>query len=345
MGWQGHAWDHRKGGTVATKRILAVDGGGIRGVIPAKVLVKIEELTGGKRIAELFDLIAGTSTGGILAAGLCVPGPDGKTPKYAASDLLDLYRLKGKKIFASSLPRKVWSVLIGSEYSSRGLEAQLELYLEAWRLADAVTGLLITSFDMRAGEAWFFSRRKAKADSARNYKLRDVARATSAAPTYFPPFRFDAGAKNGPVLVDGGVFANNPALCAWVDEHEEIKADSDVLILSLGTGSVPHPVTFSRVRRWGKVSWAQPAISSFLDGQSDTTEYELGQLLDPQRYMRLQVKLPVANERMDDASGTNIAALESPADSMVANPANASRLAAMCQLLTANGSPQMAQTP
>ncbi|SRR5712692_1476451 len=164
-------------------------------------------------------------------------------------------------------------------------------------------------------------------------------------PDVLSPFRFDAGAKDGPVLVDGGVFANNPALCAWVDEHEEIRADSDVLILSLGTGSVPHPFTFSRLRRWGKVFWAQPAISSFLDGQSDTTEYELEKLLDPQRYLRLQFKLLVANERMDDPSSTNIAALESAADSMLANPANASRLAAMCQLLTANSSPQMAQTP
>jgi patatin-like phospholipase/acyl hydrolase len=328
---------------VATKRILAIDGGGIRGLIPAKVLVKIEELTGGKRIAELFDLIAGTSTGGILAAGLCVPGTDGR-PKYPATALLDLYKNKGKKIFASSLPRKVWSVLVGSEYSSSGLEAQLESYLGEWHLADAFTGLLITSFDMRAGEAWFFSRRKAKADSTRNYKLREVARATSAAPTYFPPFRFDEGAKDGPVLVDGGVFANNPALCAWVDEHEEIKADTDVLILSLGTGSVPHPFTFSRVRRWGKIFWAQPAIGSFLDGQSDTTEFELGQLLDPQRYLRLQVKLPVANEHMDDASDSNVAALELAADSMLANPANASRLEAMCKLLTASSSPQPAHT-
>ncbi len=181
---------------MATKRILAIDGGGIRGVIPAKVLVKIEEQTG-KKIAELFDLIAGTSTGGILAAGLCVPGPDGKTPKYAASELLDLYKLRGKKIFASSLPRKVLSVLVGSEYSSGGLEAQLESYLEDWRLADAVTGLLITSFDMRAGEAWFFSRRRAKADTTRNYKLRDVARATSAAPTYFHLFALTQEPRTG----------------------------------------------------------------------------------------------------------------------------------------------------
>jgi patatin-like phospholipase/acyl hydrolase len=327
---------------VATKRILAIDGGGIRGVIPAKVLVNIEQLTG-KRIAELFDLIAGTSTGGILAAGLCVPDPATKGPKYAATQLLDLYTNNGHKIFASSLPRKVWSVLVGSEYSPSGLEDQLLAKLEGWHLADAVTGLLITSFDMHAGEAWFFSRRKALADPTRNYLLREVARATSAAPTYFPPFHFDARDKDGPVLVDGGVFANNPALCAWVDEHEQIQAGGDVLILSLGTGSVPHPVTFSRARRWGKVFWAQPAIGSFLDGQSDTTEYELRQLLEPRRYLRLQVKLPLASERMDDVSEKNISALELAAESMLSDPKNAGPLAEMCKLLVAGGPPQPAQ--
>ena len=322
---------------MATKRILAIDGGGIRGVIPAKALIAIEKQTG-KRIAEIFDLIVGTSTGGILAAGLCVPGPDGKSPKYPASDLLDLYKVHGREIFNASGLRKVVSLFFGSEYSSDALEAQLKFYLGEARLTDAVTGLLVTAFDMHAGEAWFFSRKGAKVRPERNYLLRDVARATSAAPTYFPPFRFVSSDANGPVLVDGGVFANNPALCAWVDEHEHIQADSDVLILSLGTGSVPHPVRFDRARRWGKLGWAQPAIGAFLDGQSDTSEYQLGQLLDDAHYLRLQVRLPVVNEAMDDASAANITALELAADSMLAEPENQRRLAELCKKLTAGGS-------
>jgi patatin-like phospholipase/acyl hydrolase len=324
---------------VATKRILAIDGGGIRGVIPATVLVAIEEQTG-KRIAELFDLIAGTSTGGILAAGLSVPGPDGKTPKFKASDLLDLYKIHGQEIFNFSRLRFVTSLFFGPQYSATNLETQLRNYLGDARLADAVTGLLITSFDMHAGEAWFFSREAATTAhvSDRNYFLRDVARATSAAPTYFSPFQFAPASHGGPVLVDGGVFANNPALCAWVDEHEDIKADSDVLILSLGTGSVPHPVQFDRARLWGKLGWARPAISAFLDGQSDTAEFELGQLLDEKHYLRLQTKLPVANERMDDASKANIEALESAAAAMLAEPKNARRLAWVCEQLVAGQS-------
>lgn len=319
---------------VTTKRILAIDGGGIRGVIPAKVLVAIEQRTG-QKIAELFDLIAGTSTGGILAAALCMPGADGKAPKYAASDLLDLYKVHGHEIFKSSWLRTLVSLLVGPQYSPVALEAQLLAYLGDARLADAVTGLLITSFDMHAGEAWFFSREEARARPERNYLLREVARATSAAPTYFPPFKFAGTASDPAVLVDGGVFANNPALCAWVDAHEDVKASTDVLILSLGTGSVPHPVTFDRARRWGKVAWARPAIASFLDGQSDTTEFELGQLLNESQYLRLQVTLPVANEAMDNASDGNIQALEAAATSMLSDPDNERRLARLCLQLTA----------
>lgn len=322
---------------MATKRILSIDGGGIRGVIPAKVLIAIEKLTG-KRIAEMFDLIVGTSTGGILAAGMCVPGADATSPKYPASDLLDLYKVHGREIFNASALRKVVSLFFGSEYSADPLEAQLKFYLGEAHLADAVTGLLVTAFDMHAGEAWFFSRKGARVRPDRNYLLRDVARATSAAPTYFPPFRFVSSDANGPVLVDGGVFANNPALCAWVDEHEHIQADTDVLILSLGTGSVPHPVRFDRARRWGKLDWAQPAIGAFLDGQSDTSEYQLSQLLDDDHYLRLQVRLPVENEALDDASADNIAALETAADSMLSEPENQRRLAELCKKLTAGGS-------
>jgi len=317
---------------MTAKRILSIDGGGIRGLIPATVLVEIERLAG-KRIAELFDVIAGTSTGGILAAGLCVPAENGKGPRYAASDLVSLYRDHGAEIFSASWLRKLVSLFFGSEYSPEKLEYYLKQQLGACRLADAVTGLLVTAYDMRAGEAWFFSREAARNKPERNYLLWEVARATSAAPTYFPPAKLPGSGGQG-ALVDGGVFANNPGLCAWVDGHEQVNATSEVMILSLGTGSVPHPITFDRARRWGKVMWAQPAIGAFLDGQSDTTEYELKQLVDPANYLRLQVALPVENERMDDASESNIKALQGAAVQMLSDHSTSMRLADFCNRLT-----------
>ena len=117
---------------MATKRILAIDGGGIRGVIPAKVLIAIESQTG-KKTAELFDLIAGTSTGGILAAGLCIPTPGGSTPKYAASDLLDLYKVHGHEIFNSGWLRSLVSIVAGSHTPRRFAFCQRRMGTESHR--------------------------------------------------------------------------------------------------------------------------------------------------------------------------------------------------------------------
>lgn len=300
-------------GVVATKRVLAIDGGGIRGVIPALALAKVEEKTH-QRIADLFDLIAGTSTGGILAAGLAIGVP--------AADLVALYRDHGADIFNASLLRKIISLVLGPEYAASGLEAELKQRLGQNRLADALTGVLITSFDMRSGEAWFFRRADAREDPAdlrRNCLLWEIARATSAAPTYFSPTRLSQSMQSDSVLIDGGVFANNPAMCAWVDEREGINGTRDIMILSLGTGSVPHPVTLSRARRWGKILWAQPAIGALLDGQADTIEFQIQKLIPSKdQYLRLQVQLLVENEHMDDASPANIAALMDAANQMLA---------------------------
>ncbi len=311
-------------------RILAIDGGGIRGLIPALVLTEVERLTG-KRIAELFDLIAGTSTGGILAAGLTVPDASRKAPMYRADELVGLYRDHGEEIFSAGFLRKAWSLFVGAEYSPHNLEEHLKKQLGDHRLAEAVTGLLITAYDMHEGEAWFFSRSAAqKSPRDRDFPLWEVCRATSAAPTYFPPFKLgDTKA----ALVDGGVFANNPGLCAWVDEHEGIDPKAPVMLLSLGTGSVPHPVTFTRARRWGKIRWAQPAIGAFMDGQSDTAEYQLGRLLDPTVYLRLQPRLTEKHEKMDDASKPNLAALQHAATHMLDEPETARRLRDFCDRL------------
>ena len=300
---------------MAAKRILAIDGGGIRGLIPALVLVRIEELIQPKRVAEVFDLIAGTSTGGILAAGLCVPAsPGSRQPKYPATELVKLYRDHGKEIFSTNAIRWLLSWVYGPEYSARNLVGRLQEKLGATTLAEAVTDLVITSYDMRAGEAWFFSKSRA-AQPDHNFPLWEVARATSAAPTFFPPFRFPSA--GGATLVDGGVFANNPVVCAWVDAYKSAERAGDAMILSLGTGSVPHPVTYNRSRRWGKLGWARPAISAFLDGQSDTADYQAAKLLGKENYLRLQAKLTVAHEKMDNASDANLRALEHAATDML----------------------------
>src|ERR1051326_4753921 len=276
-------------------RVLALDGGGIRGVIPAMVLAEIERRCG-KRISEVFDLIAGTSTGGILALGLTTPDPASPgMPRYRAEDLVSLYVEKGPTIFGRSLVHELITVfgLFGSKYGVRGLETTLRTFFGESRLKDATTEVLITSYDLESRDSWFLARHKAREAAPNDFPMRDVARATSAAPTYFRPERLSLNPFTA--MVDGGVFANNPAMCAYV-ETIKLHGQQDVLLVSLGTGQVKTPIHYLQARTWGLIGWARQLINVFMDGVSDTVEHQTGWLLPDRdgvpRYFRFQTELP-----------------------------------------------------
>jgi patatin-like phospholipase/acyl hydrolase len=312
-------------------RILSIDGGGIRGIIPAKVLAKIEVLTG-KPIADLFDVVTGTSTGGILALGLTCPGSDGR-PMHPATDLVDLYVKKGADIFTQSWVRER-EVLLQPKYLASNLEQALADYLGDARLKDAVTRVTVTSYETERRQPFFFrSVRAAREPDQYDFYMRDVARATSAAPTYFPPHRI--GTNSGPdyfSLVDGGVFANNPGMCAYVDALTEIGARPDVVMVSLGTGSLTRPLQYDVIKNWGELHWVQPIIAVMMDGVSNATDYHLGQILGKANYYRLQTTLDKAKDEMDDASGANIRDLELQAEDLITNAADV--LSSICERLT-----------
>ena len=169
-------------------RILSIDGGGIRGIIPASVLVHVEdklrEETGNDhaRIADHFDLIAGTSTGGILTCVYLCPTAGGR-PRFSAREALDLYFERGDEIF--DIP---WLHAIGSakgaadeKYPADGLEEALDDYLGELKL-DALLGpCLITAYDIKRRRTHFFKQHRAAGQPNRNFRVRDVARATAAA--------------------------------------------------------------------------------------------------------------------------------------------------------------------
>ncbi len=305
----------RKGEGAEYRTILSIDGGGIRGIIPAVVLAEIERRTN-RPIAELFHLVAGTSTGGILAVGLTVPGADGK-PKYTAQDMIDLYVKHGAEIFTKVWWRRAVSLVAGAAYPAGPLEGLLKQYAGESRLSEAVTGVLVTSWELRTRTAWFFRRAQAITDPSTDRPMHLIARATSAAPTYFPPLRVP-DPSGDLALVDGGVFANNPGMAAWVDVHEGAAPGQKIFMVSLGTGDTDNPITYSMARLWGKVWWAQPIISVVLDGASDTVQYELRRMVPPGDYYRFQTPVPVANRSIDDTSSRNLDALQSMARSMIA---------------------------
>ncbi|HYM57318.1 MAG TPA: patatin-like phospholipase family protein [Solirubrobacteraceae bacterium] len=311
-------------------KVLSIDGGGIRGLIPALVLAEVERRTR-RPTAELFDLVAGTSTGGILACALTRPGADGG-PAFSAEELSEVYLTEGPEIFNRSLLKRVLSVegFLDERYEDDGLEAALERYLDDARLSGALCDLLVTAYDIKDRFAFFFRSARARSDPTYDFSLRDVARATAAAPTYFEPVEVTdtAGARTYP-LIDGGVFANNPALCAYTDVMAA-GGGLDVLA-SLGTGSQTRSYDVAAVRRWGQVQWARPVLDMVFDGVSDTIDFELGALA-ADRYVRLQVELRYARDDLDDASEGNLRRLRGEGERLIAE--RTADIEALCERLT-----------
>jgi predicted acylesterase/phospholipase RssA len=275
-------------------KALAIDGGGIRGLIPALVLAEIESRTG-RPIATLVDLIAGTSTGGIIACGLARPDP------MSAEEIAAIYEVDGPTIFNRSTFKIVTSAdgYLDERYDSDGLVDALERHLGATRLNEATTRVLIPVYDLQARQAFLL---RSDTDDVR---MVDAAHATSAAPTYFEPVRLGAR-----TLVDGGVFAINPAVFAYAEGAPE-------LLLSLGTGSHTRPLPYEEVKDWGRLEWAEPIIDVVFDASADAVDAQLSALAG-ERYLRLQTRLIEASDDLDDASPENLAALRREAERLIA---------------------------
>jgi patatin-like phospholipase/acyl hydrolase len=312
-------------------KILCIDGGGIRGLIPALVLAEIERRTG-RRIADMVDLMAGTSTGGILACGLTRAGADGR-PRFSAEELAGIYVEEGPRIFSRSLLKRIFSVggLVDERYEDAGLERALQRYLGDAALSDALTDVFVTAYDIHDRFAFFFRSARARDDPAYDFAIADVARATAAAPSYFEPAEVTdvAGARTYP-LIDGGIYAVNPSLCAYADVVADGRAGELELMLSLGTGAHTRAYTFEQARWWGQLAWARPALDMVFDGVSDTIEFEAAALMGD-RYVRLQTPLDLASDDLDDASESNLDALRAEAASVI--DASAAELDRVCAVL------------
>jgi patatin-like phospholipase/acyl hydrolase len=310
-------------------KVLSIDGGGIRGIIPAMVLTEIERRTQ-RPISGLFHLIAGTSTGGILALGLTKPGARGK-PDKTAKELVNLYEMEGGRIFSRSVWHRIHAAgnLAEEKYPSDGIEQVLEEYFGGARLKDALIDVLITSYEIERRIPWFFNTRNARTKSGYDFPMKQVARATSAAPTYFEPLKIDTEDRSDYyALIDGGVFANNPGMCAYVEAKNTYPDADDFMVVSLGTGELTRRLPYEEVKGWGLARWVQPLISVMFDGVSDTVDYQLKNLLPVNRYFRFQIRLDEGNDDMDDATRTNIRVLKLLAEDIIRD--NSQTLDTLC---------------
>lgn len=326
-------------------RVLSIDGGGVRGIIPAMMLAEIERRTG-RATAELFDLIAGNSIGGILTLALTKPDESGR-PEFSAAEALAIYEDHAPRIFR----RRAWHAvpvlnvvvnMLRPKYSAEGLETVLNHYLGDCRLADAVTDVIVGSYDAEYGEPRLFSSRCCGLDDDPNSELlmRDAARATSAAPGFFPPVRLEGGGPDrASTLIDGAFFAENPGLLAYADVIARHPEGSDVLLVSLGCGQTRCRVPYAQARKWGFFKWGPHIVRVTLGGASYMIDLELEQLLPPRdgrrRFYRFQHQLEPGQESIDNISPGNIAALKQVARDIIAR--ESATLDELCGQLTEAG--------
>lgn len=296
-----------------TRWVLSIDGGGIRGVIPALVIAYLEQRTQ-RRVADLFDLVAGTSTGGILALGLTQPSGSG-TPesRYHARELAQLYIDKGSAIFDQGWWRRLRSVrgVFEEAYGADALEQVLYTYFGERPLADCRCPTMVACYDIERRKPVFLKSFKSEHGSV---LCRSAARATSAAPTYFEPASLILEGETR-ALIDGGVFINSPSVSAYA-EALKLFPDEEIRLVSVGTGELVSPIPRERAASWGSAGWVLPLLDCMFDGVSRAADHQMRLFLD-QRYHRFQTPLMQASDALDDASPENIRALVSVAESLI----------------------------
>ena len=161
--------------------------------------------------------------------------------------------------------------------------------------------------------------------------MKKVARATSAAPTFFEPLQLKH--KNKKIaLVDGGVFVNNPAVSAYAEAVRIYPEEKEFIIISLGTGQLTRPIHYEDAKDWGMVKWVRPVIDVVLDGVSDAVDYQMEKILGKNFY-RFQTELDIANDDMDDASRANIEALKMEAGQVLSDKDNQKKLRELYKIL------------
>lgn len=292
-------------------RILSIDGGGLRGAIPCQCLIKMEENLGrGFGIAEGFDVITGTSTGGILGIGLSLRNKKTGRPLYRAADLMKLYTNHGEDIFPPKQRKKVLTGLFKVKYDPAPLEMVLREQLQDATLCDVEPLLLVAAHDVQLDQLFMFDSARAKSgEVGMNFYLRDVARATSAAPTYFPQAKiWDVQGHQERVFVDGGVVANHPAAHAFWRARELYPQANYFEIVSLGTGRCDRINVGSYLGAESQLNWARYIPSLMMEGASQGTNFLLEKLARHSQgesyklaYTRMQAALAPEEVDMDVA--------------------------------------------
>ena len=259
--------------------ILALDGGGARGIYSAQILASIEQVNG-VPIKEQFDLIAGTSTGSIVAGAVAAGIPMAK--------IVELFRTESQRIFR----RRWFSWLhVRSKYSRHPLEQVVKAYLPNLTLGEISTPLMITSSDISTGGVHVFKSRYLEELGAPYVRdatvaLSDAILASCVAPTYFDPIPVDHF-----LLADGGLWANNPSIIALTEAISKFgQSVEQVHILSIGTGHSVNLYTHNRF--WGLITgWGRRKLVSYVLRLQSEASANMAKLLLGDKYLRLDPEI------------------------------------------------------
>ncbi|WP_339734239.1 patatin-like phospholipase family protein [uncultured Gimesia sp.] len=292
-------------------RILSLDGGGIRGLITAIWLKRLQAKLD-KPLYKYFDLIAGTSAGALTVSGI--------SKGISIDKIIELYLKRGKEIFPSTASR-LWSRatrlfsdgVSAPKYDGEGLEKVLKDTFKTTIFGSLkIKPTLITAYDVFGREAIVLKNNQSE---YRSLKVWEICKASASAPTYFPAHMMEIKGVEMP-LIDGGVVANNPTACA-IAEAVKINTQSNknpstdnLLVASFGTGESIRRITAEEADEWGAAEWAIPIINVLFDGSADSVNYIATQLIHPDRYFRFQTHLSDAYDDLDNADETNLKALQ-----------------------------------
>lgn len=327
------------------KKILSIDGGGIRGIIPGMFLVALEDKLKKESnnpdaaIVDYFDFFAGTSTGGILTCLLLCPSKEHPSrPMFSARAALDLYLQHGNEIFKMTFFKRLRARLglAGERYNSAVFEGILKSYFEDTRLSQLLKPCIISAYNIELRKTHFFRQQNAiaKGDS-RDFYLRDVCRATSAAPTYFSVAEIHSMANVRYPLLDGGVFATNPAMSGLIEVTKAFNQTriDDIFLFSLGTGQSKRSYDYEHFKKSSAMAIVPAMLDIMMSGVAETSDFFLQQLFSSvgksKNYIRIEPKsLESIKEGLDAASPGNIQKLVALGDRTVSeNEAQLSQLA------------------
>jgi len=305
-------------------RILACDGGGVRGIIPAVVLEYIEdqiiEITKNPtaRLSDFLDFGAGTSTGSIISAMVMTPNEKGR-PEYKMGEVVQAYFDLADVVFKKNFWRNlktVWGVF-GPKYNTKNIDDELLKKFDHWKLEDLLLPCAFTGYDTNKRRPNIYTNRDDK-EKYGSYFVKDIVRGSTSIPSIFKPAYFRNGIDIN-TIIDGGVFANNPSMVAYVEvtkteelltKHKVINP-TNMMFLSFGTGQgtlTPYP--YRKVMRWGMLRWFFPILNILLQGVGDVTTYEMGKLFEAynsqDNFIRINPPIVLGSTDGQDGSEKNM---------------------------------------